>query len=277
VSSASIATSIPPIFPWNGGTNYATGDKVTFPAYSTIWRASAANFNATPGVAGVWVKEYGFEGGTLTQPLILAAATASGPSMRINTSLTLPTTRTVGDIGCNGGGLWVVLNTGAGVLTHTVLTNLMRRAYRNSLDTFQQIAPGSLVLDDTIPTTSEMNTELLIVGAAIGTGLNRFRITGRTNAFVATGGGGAQLLGIGLFVDGVCIAATVVSVPHGHYVPVTITGEFAPPDLSGRTYSLRVGAPASNTVNIWLNGNNSTALFGGVMQDSLELVEIGGF
>jgi hypothetical protein len=192
-------------------------------------------------------------------------------------SLTLPTVFTVGDFGCNGGSMWIRLNTGAGPLTHTVLTNLMRRAYRNALDTFQQIAPGALNLDDNVPTTTTMNTSLLIVGAAQGTGGNLFRITGRTNAFVAAAAGGPQILGIGIFADNVCIGSTVVSIRPGEYVPVIVTATDTAPTFAGKTYALRVGAPAANTANIWLNGNNSTALHGGVMQDSLEIEEWGSF
>lgn len=281
ITPATLQSQIAPILPWNGGLNYKAGDKVTSPAFSTVWRASAANFNAQPGVAGVWVKELGFEGGVLTQELILAGATTSAGSLRFNTSLSVPTTPQVGQMGCNGGALWVILNTGAGVFTHTVLTNLTRRAYRTSLPTYRSIPTGAgpLNLDNNAPTTTTMPTELLFLGAGIGQFFNRFRITASTHAFVPAAAGGPQILGIGLFVDGVCIASAIESIAPGQYRRVAVSGEFAPSNLNGRSYGVRVGTPSSNTALIYLNGNDTGAgaLHGGTLMDSIELVEIGGF
>lgn len=281
VSPGNLLAQIETTEPWNGGRNYKAGQRVTQPAYSGVWKATADNFNAPPGVSGSWVLEQQFVGGVMRGTVTFIATTATQAPVEWGSSGALPAILRQGMMGFTGGGMYIVANTGSGLFVHTLETNLTRRNYWNETNAYEQIAPGAWAISSAVPTTTELNRQLLFIGAGMGKGLNAFRMTGTVNAYVSPSDG-PQDLGVGLFVDGVCVGYTLARIVPGLGLPLVVCATYSPPDFNGRTYALRVGAPSSNTAPVWLNGRNTGRIGGpddasSVTKHTLELSEVGGF
>jgi hypothetical protein len=121
--------------------------------------------------------------------------------------------------------------------------------------------------DDTVPTSSE-GDEVLTANITPNDNSNKIAI--KIDGFALSLGTGSTAIAA-LFRGTTCIRTWKFGT-NGTYVNFSVSHKDSPASTSQLTYSVRIGATGSGV--IWLNGSNTTRLFGGTASWTMALEEI---
>jgi hypothetical protein len=122
--------------------------------------------------------------------------------------------------------------------------------------------------DDSIPTNSE-GLEILSLSFTPRYATSKIKID--IDVFLGAGAAGIAAAAV-LLIDGTAVKATSTSIPANNVAGLTFGYIYQPGDASARTFSCRVGPSAGGT--LYINGSNSTRIFGGISQCRLTATEL---
>ena len=136
------------------------------------------------------------------------------------------------------------------------------------LSTYTTIA-STVAFNNTIPTNTE-GTEIISVTITPQNTTDRLRVMFNTVGAPAAADNVAVLAFLNSTTN--AIAATGFAISAGFLTSMPLVTEFVPASTSPQTIHIRVGTASGG--NLFINGNSSSQLFGGVMQTTLRVEEI---
>lgn len=128
---------------------------------------------------------------------------------------------------------------------------------------------AAVPLDDTLPTSTEMNLEMLTQVFTPRRATSKLIITLTAQVYAAA----AALSALGLFKDAGTspLDLRMVTVGAGGWMNQSLTFTEASGSITARTYRHKIGA-VSNI--IYTNGNNASRQFGGSLASTMTILEV---